>query len=52
MNILPQNWIRRENMKRKFCEEKGDPDAPLPKKPKVTSSWHQFMKEYGKTDGK
>ena len=27
-----RSQIRRENMKRKFCEEKGDPDA------KVTNS--------------
>lgn len=52
-NINHQNWIRRQNMKRKYSDECGSSEVvPVTKKSKITSSWHQFMKEYGKTDGK
>ena len=48
-----QNWIGRQNMKRKYSDECCSSEgAPVTKKPKITSSWHQFMKECGKTDGK
>ena len=51
---VEQNWIRRENMKIKHGGIDADESGPsdqynIPKK--SSGPWHQFLKEYGKSEG-
>ncbi len=51
MTFVVQNWIRRENMIVNAAAKVNEPGLPAVKRKCRVNIWHEYLRDYGKTDG-